>query len=121
MSTDIDDDKVSTLNRGDIRMVWTFATVALFILLIACINFINLSTANAATRAKEIGIRKTIGSTRTLLIGQFLLEAICYSVLSLFVGLLLSWVLLPIFNNLANKSLTIPGHPHTFSHLYCWR
>nr|WP_288812782.1 ABC transporter permease [uncultured Sphingobacterium sp.] len=107
-STDIDDDKVSTLNRGDIRMVWTFATVALFILLIACINFINLSTANAATRAKEIGIRKTIGSTRSLLIGQFLLEAICYSVLSLFVGLLLSWVLLPIFNNLANKSLTIP-------------
>jgi len=107
-STDIDDDKVSTLNRGDIRMVWTFATVALFILLIACINFINLSTANAATRAKEIGIRKTIGSTRSLLIAQFLLEAICYSVLSLFVGLLLSWVLLPIFNNLANKSLTIP-------------
>jgi len=107
-SSDIDDDKVSILNRGDIRMVWTFAIVALFILLIACINFINLSTANAATRAKEIGIRKTIGSTRTLLIGQFLLEAICYSVLSLLVGLLLSWVLLPIFNSLANKSLTIP-------------
>ncbi|MEI2274967.1 ABC transporter permease [Sphingobacterium sp. ML3W] len=107
-SADIEDDKVSTLNRGDIRLVWTFATVALFILLIACINFINLSTANAATRAKEIGIRKTIGSTRTSLIGQFLLEAICYSVLSLFIGLLLSWFLLPIFNNLANKSLTIP-------------
>ncbi|MDQ1152196.1 putative ABC transport system permease protein [Sphingobacterium zeae] len=107
-SSDIDDDKVSTLNRGDVRMVWTFAIVALFILLIACINFINLSTANAATRSKEIGIRKTIGSTRISLIGQFLLEAICYSVLSLLVGLLLSWFLLPIFNNLANKSLTIP-------------
>ena len=107
-SSDIDDDKVSTLNRGDVRMVWTFAIVALFILLIACINFINLSTANAATRSKEIGIRKTIGSTRILLIGQFLLEAICYSVLSLLVGLLLSWFLLPIFNSLANKSLTIP-------------
>ncbi len=107
-SSDIDDDKVSTLNRGDVRMVWTFAIVAFFILLIACINFINLSTANAATRSKEIGIRKTIGSTRILLIGQFLLEAICYSVLSLLVGLLLSWFLLPIFNSLANKSLTIP-------------
>lgn len=107
-SSDIEDDKVTTLNRGDIRMVWTFATVALFILLIACINFINLSTADATTRAKEIGIRKTIGSTRTALIGQFLLEAICYSVLSLFAGLLLSWLLLPIFNNLANKSLSIP-------------
>ncbi|WP_294184129.1 ABC transporter permease [uncultured Sphingobacterium sp.] len=107
-SSDIDDDKVSTLNRGDVRMVWTFAIVALFILLIACINFINLSTANAATRSKEIGIRKTIGSTRILLIGQFLLEAIFYSVLSLLVGLLLSWFLLPIFNSLANKSLTIP-------------
>lgn len=89
-------------------MVWTFAIVALLILLIACINFMNLSTANAATRSKEIGIRKTIGSTRTSLIGQFMLEAICYSVLSLLVGLLLSWFLLPIFNSLANKSLTIP-------------
>jgi putative ABC transport system permease protein len=67
-SADISDDKVSTLNRGDIRMVWTFATIALFILFIACINFINLSTANAATRAKEIGIRKTIGSSRKLLV-----------------------------------------------------
>ncbi|WP_312188549.1 ABC transporter permease [Sphingobacterium sp.] len=107
-SADIDDDKVSTLNRGDIRMVWTFATIALFILLIACINFINLSTANAATRAKEIGIRKTIGSSRKLLIGQFLVEAVCYSLFSLAIGLLLSWLLLPLFNNLANKSLAIP-------------
>src|SRR5690606_4542408 len=92
-SSDINDDKVSTLNRGDHRMVWTFATIALFILLIACINFINLSTANAVTRAKEIGIRKTIGSSRKLLIGQFLVEAICYSLLSLIAGLLLSWLL----------------------------
>ena len=107
-SADISDDKVSTLNRGDIRMVWTFATIALFILFIACINFINLSTANAATRAKEIGIRKTIGSSRKLLVGQFLVEAICYSVLSLIIGLFLSWLLLPVFNHLANKSLTIP-------------
>ena len=107
-SSDINDDKVSTLNRGDHRMVWTFATIALFILLIACINFINLSTANAVTRAKEIGIRKTIGSSRKLLIGQFLVEAICYSLLSLIAGLLLSWLLLPLFNNLANKALTIP-------------
>lgn len=107
-STGIRDDKVSILNRGDIKMIWAFASIAAFILLIACINFINLSTANAATRAKEIGIRKTIGSNRKSLIGQFMVEAICYSLISLIIGLLLAWILLPLFNNLANKSLEIP-------------
>ncbi len=107
-SADVEDDKVSTLNRGDIRMVWTFALIALFILFIACINFVNLSTANAATRAKEIGIRKTIGSTRQALVKQFLSEAIWYSLFSLVAGLFISWLLLPIFNDVANKSLTIP-------------
>ncbi|MDH5827920.1 ABC transporter permease [Sphingobacterium faecium] len=107
-SSGIRDDKVSTLNRGDIKMIWAFASIAAFILLIACINFINLSTANAATRAKEIGIRKTIGSDRKSLIDQFMVEAICYSLISLIIGLILAWVLLPLFNNLANKSLEIP-------------
>ena len=107
-SSGIRDDKVSTLNRGDIKMIWAFASIAGFILLIACINFVNLSTANAATRAKEIGIRKTIGSDRKSLIRQFMVEALCYSLISLIIGLLLAWILLPLFNNLANKSLEIP-------------
>lgn len=107
-SSDIEDDQVSTLNRGDIRMVWTFAAVAFFILMIACINFVNLSTANAATRAKEIGIRKTIGSDRKSLIKQFISEAMTYSFLSLLLALLLAYLLLPLFNNLANKTIEIP-------------
>ncbi|UIR55124.1 ABC transporter permease [Sphingobacterium sp. SRCM116780] len=107
-SSDIEDDKISTLNRGDIRMVWTFAAIALFILLIACINFINLSTANATTRAKEIGIRKTIGSNRKSLISQFMCEALSYSFLSLFIGLFLASLLLPLFNNIINQSVEIP-------------
>lgn len=107
-SSDIEDDQVSTLNRGDIRMVWTFASVALFILLIACINFVNLSTANATTRAKEIGIRKTIGSNRKSLISQFMTEALSYSFISLFAGVVIVHLLLPLFNNIAHKAIEIP-------------
>lgn len=107
-SKDIMEYAMATQYQGDIKMVWIFAGIAFFILLIACINFINLSTANAATRAKEIGIRKTIGSNRNALIKQFMTEAIYYSLISLVVGLLLAWLLLPLFNNLANKSLSIP-------------
>lgn len=107
-SSNIEDDQVSTLNRGDIGMVWTFAAIALFILLIACINFINLSTANATTRAKEIGIRKTIGSDRKSLISQFMTEALSYSFISLLVAVLIIHLLLPLFNNIAHKSIEIP-------------
>jgi putative ABC transport system permease protein len=99
---------MATQYQGDIKMVWVFAGIAFFILLIACINFVNLSTANAATRAKEIGIRKTIGSSRSTLITQFMVEAVCYSLISLIIGLLMAWTLLPLFNSLANKTLVIP-------------
>ncbi|MFD1768439.1 ABC transporter permease [Sphingobacterium suaedae] len=108
LSADIEEDKVATLNRGDIRMVWIFGGTALFILLIACVNFINLSTANAATRAKEVGIRKTVGSDRHTLVIQFITEAIFYSVLSVLLGILICWLLLPLFNNLAGKTLVLP-------------
>lgn len=107
-SKNISEYGMATQYQGDIKMIWVFAGIAFFILLIACINFINLSTANAATRAKEIGIRKTIGSNRSTLIMQFMTEAICYSLISLLIGLLLAFLLLPLFNNLANKALFIP-------------
>jgi putative ABC transport system permease protein len=94
--------------RGDIRFVWLFGAVTCFILLIACINFINLSTAKSANRAKEVGLRKVVGSLRTTIIGQFLAEAIVYSMISFVLALLLSIVLLPYFNELAGKSLVIP-------------
>ena len=76
-SANIDD----RLEKGDIRLVWLFGAIALFILVIACINFVNLSTAKSANRAKEVGLRKVIGSHRSSLVKQFLTESVLYSVL----------------------------------------
>jgi putative ABC transport system permease protein len=94
--------------HGDVRFVWLFAAVAFFILVIASINFINLSTAKSANRAKEVGLRKVVGSTRLSLIGQFLAESTIYSVVSFIAGVLLAWGLLPYFNTLASKFLVMP-------------
>ena len=94
--------------HGDIRFIWLFAAIAGFILIIACVNFVNLSTAKSANRAKEVGLRKVVGSTRFGLIGQFLTESLFYSLLSFIIGALLAWALLPYFNSLADKSLTMP-------------
>ncbi|HEY4327900.1 MAG TPA: ABC transporter permease [Mucilaginibacter sp.] len=94
--------------HGDIRFIWLFGAIAGFILTIACINFINLSTAKSANRAKEVGLRKVVGSTRYSLVNQFLAESSLYSVLSFVIGVLLAWVLLPYFNTLASKSLSMP-------------
>lgn len=96
------------LDKGDIRFIWLFGAVAVFILLIACVNFINLSTAKSANRALEVGLRKVVGSVKGHLVGQFLAESILYSLLSFLLGLLLAWVLLPYFNQLADKSLVFP-------------
>ena len=103
-SYDIQDE----FKHGDIRFIWLFGAVALFILTIACINFINLSTAKSANRAKEVGLRKVVGSTRFSLINQFLAESLLYSVLSFIAGILLTWALLPYFNMLASKTLVMP-------------
>ncbi len=96
------------MSHGDIRFVWLFGAIALFILIIACINFINLSTARSANRAKEVGLRKVVGSFRKHLVGQFLTESILFSLLSFLIGILLAWALLPYFNQLSNKSLVFP-------------
>lgn len=96
------------LSHGDIRFVWLFGGVAAFILIIACINFVNLATAKSANRAKEVGLRKVLGSHHSTLIKQFLTESLLYSCLSFVIGLLLAWLLLPYFNTLASKSLTMP-------------
>lgn len=95
-------------NHSDIHMVWLFGAIAGFILLIACINFINLSTARSANRAKEVGLRKTIGSDRGSLITQFLSESLLFSLLSFALGIMLARLLLPYFNMLSGKSLSIP-------------
>ncbi|MCR8559398.1 ABC transporter permease [Mucilaginibacter sp. BJC16-A38] len=96
------------LTNGDIRFVWLFGAIALFILVIACINFINLSTAKSAGRAKEVGLRKVVGSYRSSLIAQFLTESLIYSFISFILGIMVAWLLLPYFNSIAAKSLTMP-------------
>src|SRR6185312_11103357 len=98
---------------GQIRFVRMFSIIALSILLLACINFMNLSTARSERRAREVGIRKTLGSLRGQLIGQFLGESVMISLLSLGFGLLLALLLLPMFNGMARRHLKIPwGEPY---------
>lgn len=92
---------------GDIRYIYIFGAVALFMLLIACINFINLSTAGAAKRAKEVGIRKVMGSLRRELVKQFLVESLLITALSLAIAVLLMQFALPVFNDLSGKHLHI--------------
>ncbi|HEV8272327.1 MAG TPA: ABC transporter permease [Chitinophagaceae bacterium] len=92
---------------GNIQYVYIFGAVALFILLIACINFINLSTARSANRAKEVGIRKTLGTERRTLITQFLVESTLTVVISLLIAIGITWLMLPFFNNVAGKSIQI--------------
>lgn len=96
------------VSHGDIRFVWLFGAIAIFILLIAMINFINLSTAKSANRAKEVGLRKTVGSLRMNIINQFLTESLIYSFFSFVVAVLLAWILLPYFNLLSAKSIQFP-------------
>jgi putative ABC transport system permease protein len=91
---------------GDIRYVYIFSAVALFMLLIACINFMNLSTASASKRAKEVGIRKVLGSIKSNLISQFMIESVVLTFISLLLALVLVKSGLPLFNSLADKKLT---------------
>ncbi len=94
--------------KGDIRFIWLFGAIAGFILLIACVNFINLATARSAGRAKEVGLRKVVGSYRSGLMAQFLTESMLYSALSILLGVMLAWLFLPLFNQLAGKHLVFP-------------
>jgi putative ABC transport system permease protein len=94
--------------RGDIRFIWLFGAVAIFILVIACINFVNLSTAQSANRAKEVGLRKAVGSQRFELIRQFLTESILITMISFVIGIGLAYLLLPLFNSVAGKELLFP-------------
>lgn len=93
--------------NGSIKAVYIFGIVAVFILFLASINFINLSTARSLERAKEVGIRKTFGSERRSLINQFLLESVLLSFISMIVGIIFIILLLPLFNQVADKNLSI--------------
>ncbi|MBN8856614.1 MAG: hypothetical protein BGO55_23810 [Sphingobacteriales bacterium 50-39] len=93
---------------GRIQYVRIFGSVAIFILLIACINFMNLATARSVRRAKEVGLRKVVGSTRAHLIGQFFGESLLFSLLAMTVSILLLILLLPAFNNFTGKHIGLP-------------
>lgn len=94
-------------NGASMTYVVTFSIIGLFILLIAIVNYINLATARATGRAKEIGVRKAIGSLRLQLVWQFLAESMLLTSVALVLSLLLVYALLPAFNSVANKTLTI--------------
>lgn len=100
---------------GRITFVWLFGIVGGFVLLLACINFMNLSTARSEKRAKEVGVRKTIGSVKSLLVQQFISESFIVVLNAFAISILLAAFVLPFFNELADKKLSLP-----FSNIYFW-
>ncbi|MBS1558881.1 MAG: ABC transporter permease [Bacteroidetes bacterium] len=91
---------------GSMTYIYFFGGIGIFIVVIACINFMNMSTAQSAGRAKEVGLRKTLGSLRVQMIGQFLSEAMLYSLVAVGLAVVLCYLLLPSFNTLAGKDLS---------------
>jgi len=93
---------------GNIQYVWLFGIIGIFVLALACINFMNLSTARSEKRAKEVGIRKTVGSLRSQIIKQFFAESYLVVLLAFILCLILVISLLPLFNDVAGKKIEIP-------------
>ncbi|MFT4024640.1 MAG: ABC transporter permease [Flavihumibacter sp.] len=92
---------------GNIRYVYIFAAVALFILLIACVNFMNLTTARSASRAKEVSVRKVLGTERKGLMLQFLSESMLTAFLGLVIAVVITWLTIPLFNHIAGKQISM--------------
>ncbi len=95
---------------GDIKYIYIFGAIAIFMLLIACINFINLSTASASKRAKEVGVRKVMGSGKFELVKQFLIESVLITFIALLISFVFIQLALPVFNDLSGKHLSIGLH-----------
>jgi putative ABC transport system permease protein len=108
--------RLTTLS--DIKYVYIFSAIALFIIILACVNFMNLSTAQSAKRAKEVGIRKVLGSQKSQLIKQFLTEAMLYSFIATLVALVLVLLLLNPFNDVAGKALAFSSILSGYTWLY---
>jgi len=109
----LNSDRIAEIGvNSDKSYVYLFAAIAGFILLIACINFMNLSTARSANRAKEVGIRKVMGSFRSHLVKQFLIESILLSLFSFVIAIAIAWLVIPMFNELSLRELSMPfGSP----------
>jgi putative ABC transport system permease protein len=97
------------LPGGSITYVYIFSAIAAFILVLACINFMNLSTARSSNRAREVGVRKVLGSPRKYLIAQFLTESVMVTLAGAVLAVLAAWALLPIFNEISGKELVVSG------------
>ncbi|SHN20690.1 ABC transporter permease [Mucilaginibacter sp. OK098] len=102
------------VDGGRIGYVHLFSIVALFILLIACINFMNLTTARSVKRAKEIGVRKVVGALRSVLIKQFISESVLLTTIAVMVSLVMLTALLPVFNQITQKQIELPFNQLTF-------
>lgn len=102
------DTMVEFETNGDIRYIYIFSAIALFILFLAIINFINLATARSGDRVREAGIRKVLGSQRKFLVFQFLTESTLMSLAAVVVGILLAHLMMPYFNSLSGKSIQFP-------------
>jgi putative ABC transport system permease protein len=119
-TTNVKDIHLHSTSQGDLEpggnmmYVYFFSGIGLFIIIIACINFMNLSTARSAGRAKEVGLRKTLGSLRGQLIGQFIAESTLYSALSIILAIIACYYLLPSFNLLSGKELTMEAFKSTW-------
>lgn len=107
--------KHGKVTGGRIQFVYLFAIIGFFVLLLACINFMNLSTARSEKRSKEVGIRKTVGSLKSQLISQFLSEAMLIAGIAFLFSLLFAQLLLPLFNTISDKQITFP-----FSDVFFW-
>lgn len=108
-------DRIAELSpNSDVQLVYIFSVIAIFILLVACVNFMNLSTARSANRAKEVGVRKVLGTRRKNLVSQFLTEAVVMSLLAFVLAIAIALLLLPYLNQLAVKNLTLSFTEHPF-------
>jgi putative ABC transport system permease protein len=94
-------------SKGDIKIVYIFSAIAVFILLIACVNFMNLSTARSSNRAREVGVRKVLGSPRKYLVAQFLTESVMVTLVGAIIAVFAAWAFLPLFNQVAAKELIV--------------
>jgi putative ABC transport system permease protein len=93
--------------RGDMSKIYIFSAIGLFILLIACINFMNLSTARSAKRSREVGMRKVVGANKFSLVKQFLSESVLFAFLALMLAAVLAEIFLPIFNKIIGRTLSL--------------
>ncbi|MEP6610826.1 MAG: FtsX-like permease family protein, partial [Mucilaginibacter sp.] len=100
--------------NNNVQYIYIFSAIAVFILVLACINFMNLSTARSANRAREVGVRKVLGSSRGYLIAQFLAESLMVTLVASVIAVFAAWAMLPLFNQLSGKSLTISVHTFTW-------